>query len=265
MKNFKLKWDPINWPLVIWTLFFGLILFGGFHIYYIAPFQVWMLGAGVVVLVIMIVAGVLQADEHEHHCDHDRHHDHHDEEHCHHEEPHQPVSRHERNFLHLIPLLLFMWVGPQALGVQAISGKSPFMAPRLGSAQPGLADDLDAYEGYYPTNLFALYNIPEFAEKEQQVEITGRVYHPKPYDVPDELKPHDVKTLLFHFTIVCCAADARPLSVVIKGKDISDIEDGAWLKIQGKVKRIPGSRILALFADQAERTGSPEDPYLRMR
>ncbi len=63
MKNFKLKWDPINWPLVIWTLFFGLILLGGFHIYYIAPFQVWMLWAGVVVLVIMIASGVFKTDE----------------------------------------------------------------------------------------------------------------------------------------------------------------------------------------------------------
>ncbi len=157
-------------------------------------------------------------------------------------------------------------VGPSSLGVQAMQGKSPFLAPGASSGRSiDLPDDMDGYEGYFPTDLAALYSLPEFAAKGYPVAVTGKIYHPKPQDVPDGLDPADTHTLLFHFMIRCCAADARPVAVVLSGEGLRDIPNGTWVMLQGKASRIPGSKMLGFAVDEVDDIDEPSYPYLLNR
>ncbi len=264
MNKFNLKLDPASYSLLIWLLFFGLILFGGFHVYYLAPFQVWMLIMGLVGLLMMFSAGVIKPVEEHGHChDHD----------CHHHESHdheQAAPRSERYFLYLLPLVLFMFVGPQPLGVQVMQVKGMFTAPDWGSgldvSQPDLTGPgLDGYEGYFPTDLQALYRIPRLANGRQPVTVEGMIYHPEASETPKDVNPDDAQTLLAHFAMVCCAADARPISVVAVGDGLEDLPEGVWVQAHGRAERMEGSMIVRFIVERIEEIPEPSSPYLLSR
>lgn len=69
--------------------------------------------------------------------------------------------------------------------------------------------------------------------------------------------------LLYRFAITCCAADARPVSVVVKPSDAEIPPDGKWLRVEGRLSATPWRHavLAALEPSKCEAVKAPEDPY----
>jgi uncharacterized repeat protein (TIGR03943 family) len=72
--------------------------------------------------------------------------------------------------------------------------------------------------------------------------------------------------MLFRFAVVCCAADALPLSVTVKTAAARTVNSDAWLKVEGifKLETIKGRYVASIAADSIQPIPMPppEKRYL---
>ena len=71
---------------------------------------------------------------------------------------------------------------------------------------------------------------------------------------------------IFRFAIICCAADALPLWILVNSEESQNLENETWVKVEGKfkIKKINGRQIPNIDAEAVQPipTPAPEKQYL---
>ncbi len=80
--------------------------------------------------------------------------------------------------------------------------------------------------------------------------------------VDDSLPPGQI--VIFRFVIVCCAADAMPVEVVVQSPKTSAFKPDDWIRVTGTLKTElkDGNAVPVIMADKIEPIPTPDDPYL---
>jgi putative membrane protein len=106
----------------------------------------------------------------------------------------------------------------------------------------------------------SLLNLLADAEKFDGKRVTaeGMVYR--------SVKSGDNTFMLFRFAVVCCAADAMPLSVTVKHTDSEALNNDAWVRVDGifTIETSNGKQVPSIAADivQPIPPPPPEKRYL---
>lgn len=68
----------------------------------------------------------------------------------------------------------------------------------------------------------------------------------------------------YRLLMVCCAADASPVGVVVHYDKIESVKNGDWVKVEGTVgfTTFQDHRAVKLVAKRVEPTSRPKDPYV---
>lgn len=80
----------------------------------------------------------------------------------------------------------------------------------------------------------------------------GRVFH-------DEDAPKD-QTTIYRFVVVCCAADAMPVQVLIKSPDAGRCKQDSWIRVEGTLHRTVDGPVID--ATRIKEIPPPAQPYL---
>lgn len=262
-----------NLLLVPWLILFGLIILTGSYRYYIAAFQVITVAVGLGLMLIVFIEGVLPVhgsgqDDGAVCCSHDHHVHEHDHGHGH---PDGVSGKLGRLFLHCIPLVLYLAVGPQTLSVQAAAAKNPFLSAASGPAGDTVipaAEEAVDYSRYDPatfetTDILKLYTDKAFTQAHRGAVIEGLVYKPGAAELPAGLQIEGPPVMLLHFMMICCAADCVPRVVLLENINAVHIPENTWLRVRG-VPGWTGARgdIVKVHVLEWEPIAKPTYPYL---
>jgi hypothetical protein len=134
-------------------------------------------------------------------------------------------------------------------------------------AEPGAASPvLPPPSAAVPLPLLELY-YPKKHPGVTRVETIGRVMIPSAEDlekVPPEVDRADLKLLLYRYVMTCCAADASPVFVVLRGREVGELKVDEWVKVTGTWIPAPGLGDMAkLEVDGLEVIEQPKEPYLQ--
>lgn len=274
-----------------WMAFLGVMLAGGSYAAYIAKFQVWVLvGATALFGVLVLIDALVNRDHH-----HD--HEHHDHDHG------TATDRWVQTLVHLLPLFLFLTMGVTTLGSQSLSGlkhaaphnvlsskqaqgeaadtrsapvpaNDPTSAPQFLPDGPTPTDPLaapitardPAIPSAVPLPLMDLY-YPKKHPGVTRVETIGRLMIPTQEEVdkvPPEMDRADLKLLLYRYVMTCCAADAAPVFVVLRGREPGGLKIDDWVKITGTWIPAPGLGDMAkIEVDGLTVIEQPAEPFLQ--
>jgi hypothetical protein len=226
-----------------WLAFLGLVVGGGHAGTYIVAWQSWLVLGAVIVLALGVVVGLVVGPGHHH--DHDGH-------------DHEAPSWIETG-VHALPLLLFVALGPTALGSHTLSADGQLDATRFVTAAPSEPAIVD---GYHRTDLLALRHDPFLdggmvevvARLGELAEQTTRKRRNTPAPAP--------RPVLFRHVISCCAADGRPIYAWLQNPP-TGLPLDAWVRVRGTVnQRDTGGVIPEITVDSIEAIPQPGDVYL---
>jgi uncharacterized repeat protein (TIGR03943 family) len=106
----------------------------------------------------------------------------------------------------------------------------------------------------------SLLNLLADAEKFDGKRVTaeGMVYRPA--------KNGEKTFMLFRFAIICCAADALPLSIEVQTATAENLKNDTWVRVDGRFNTdiISGKQVSSITADRVRPlpTPPPEKRYL---
>jgi hypothetical protein len=240
-------------------LILGLLVSGAYT-EYVAHWHLYLQITALLLLAIAFVGEIIRSSSAQaaHHC--------HDPG-CGCEAPHTAPLGLNLVAAHLVPLALFLVVGPPMLGLNPDVDKTAGMekVPLLSGTsrqEPQFTED-----GYENTDLLKLHR--DYHEKKrlpEKIALVGQFYRMSEKDLAKNLAglpDEGIKCILFRFIMTCCAADARPLSVWIKSEEPLDVESRVWLELKGKPFILKGkSDFLALKLHKYQKVPKPGNPYL---
>lgn len=117
-----------------------------------------------------------------------------------------------------------------------------------------------------PLPLMELY-YPKKHPGVTRVEVIGRLMIPTADElakVPPEMDRADLKLLLYRYVMTCCAADAAPVFVVLRGHDSEGLKVDEWVKITGTWIPAPGlGDMVKIAVDSLTRIEQPAEPFLQ--
>ncbi len=157
----------------------------------------------------------------------------------------------------LLPLLIGLLSPAEPLSTSALSAKGvSAAAPILNSAQTRQFDLLDQERTILEWTRLFNSQIAPTSYLGQKANVIGFAYH-DPRLPPDQF-------LLSRFVIVCCAADAFALGMVVTWEQSDSLQNDAWIKVKGPVQAITlGQQRLPLIqAESVEMVAPPAQPYL---
>jgi len=195
----------------------------------------------------------------------------------------QPLWRLSLAFLILtVPLVAATFVSPSAFGASAVRNRgivdsleqipaySPPVEPPLPRADGSIGESVAVDpSAYLPKNAAGqiqaetvdlLYASAEPTMREdfenKEVEVIGQFMPARTGN------PNGDRFSLVRMFVMCCAADARPIGVTIRGK--ADFPEMTWLKIIGKAT-FPieaGRRTPLVVADSVEEIDPPDESFI---
>ena len=192
-------------------------------------FWPWVLGAGIVLLVLAFVRGIVVwrqagAVSHVHGDD------------CGHE--HAPGETHAhgniywRVLIHAFPVLLFL------MGLPNSSLSKEWLDRRVDSKEIGKQKEVDAKAG---DTLFDFAELNSLAaDPAKRAEYEGRSVQVK----GQKKKVSETEFTLYTLKMTCCASDMVPLQARIQTEYPLPIDDHKWVEVSGKLQfaKIPGKR-----------------------
>lgn len=99
-----------------------------------------------------------------------------------------------------------------------------------------------------------------------KVETIGRILVPTAEDlkkVPADVDTSEMKLMLYRFHMTCCAADARPVFIILLGHDTKGLENETWAKVTGRWVPAPGlGDMVKLVVEKLEIVPPPAEPYI---
>lgn len=132
-------------------------------------------------------------------------------------------------------------------------------------AAPTTAKD-PATPAAVPLPLMELY-YPKKHPGVTRIETIGRLMIPTQEEidkVPPEVDRTDLKLLLYRYVMTCCAADAAPVFVVLRGREPGDLKVDDWVKITGTWIPAPGLGDMAkIEVDSLTIIEQPAEPFLQ--
>jgi len=153
---------------------------------------------------------------------------------------------------------LFLWtVYGQSLGAHALSKKT-FDADEIISLPQTPPEQLSIQDSSVKSAslLDLLKNSDEF--EGAHVATEGMVFRSN--TIPENTFK------IFRFVIICCAADALPLWILVNSEESQNLENETWVKVEGKfkIKKINGRQIPNIDAEAVDPipTPAPEKQYL---
>lgn len=230
---------------LLWLAFLGVIAGGGHTTTYVAAWQQWLvLGTVGLVALGLLLAWLGGGHAHAHG------HDHHD---------HAPTSWSE-TAVHALPLLLFLAIGPTALGSHALDGAGQLDATAFAAPTAPKATTAD---GRAVTDLLALRYDPLLAGG--RIELVARLGAIADPTVRRKrgAPPPAPRPVLFRHVISCCAADGRPIYAWLAGEPPPGLPPDAWVRVRGTVDaRETGGVIPVITAEDITAIAAPAEAYL---
>jgi uncharacterized repeat protein (TIGR03943 family) len=167
--------------------------------------------------------------------------------------------------------LLFLWViHGESLGTHTLTKRSLSlkmgMSPALQSADADSSGSFSKDGTVEPVTLIELKIDRRQELIGKRVSTDGIIYRGKERlrDFLLEELPAD-SFILFRFRIICCAADAVPIGVLVSG-DRADLKDDGWIRVTGQyvIKEIGGDTIPCIKAEEIREIPPPppEERYL---
>lgn len=133
------------------------------------------------------------------------------------------------------------------------------------TAAPIIAKD-PAIPTAVPLPLMELYYVKKHPGV-TRVETIGRLMIPTQEEidkVPPEIDRADLKLLLYRYVMTCCAADAAPVFVVLRGRDPGELKVDQWVKVTGTWIPAPALGDMAkLEVDSLTPIEQPAEPFLQ--
>lgn len=126
------------------------------------------------------------------------------------------------------------------------------------------ADDINPH--FQHVNLLTCYRGgPEWEGR--AVEVIVSIAHLSPErrkQLPPEVAALNAPVMGFRLVMICCIADAWPISVAISGANIGDADEDSWVRVRGTLQRIetPRGPMLHLTAQEWQAVPRPRNPYL---
>ena len=151
----------------------------------------------------------------------------------------------------LLPLIFILVVVDQGMGTHAFSRKV------TGSEQAALSATLSSRTEKSNTGKEnGLLNLPDIIRGMQRLE--GRQVTTEGLFYKDPNLPKD-QAILFRFQMVCCAADAMPVWILLERADMIEAANETWLQVSGTLKRasINGNEVAAIAIETADIKPSP--------
>ena len=116
-----------------------------------------------------------------------------------------------------------------------------------------------------PLPLMELY-YPKKHPGVTRIETIGRLMIPTAEEmekVPPEVDRADLRLLLYRYVMTCCAADAAPVFVVLRGREAEGLKIDDWVKITGTWIPAPGMGDMAkIEIDSLTLIEQPAEPFL---
>lgn len=192
---------------------------------------------------------------------------------------HQPADHHQpparaptdhvlQTLIHCLPLFLITSLGVTSLGGQAFRVSS--LGPD-GFRAPTATADHDSHD----FNLADVY--ADKAELPAEATLIGMIFAPTAADFASlpgvdlggfdaGKKPAPSPVMLYRFQIVCCAADAVPLFVMLDGLDRTRFANDTWITVRGRLDRPqPPTNLGTLHVIDSQAIPAPAEPYLRRK
>ncbi len=246
---------------LIWAGVFGIFYFSGEYVEFLNPQFSWLMISGFVLCIsFFAVLFLLGPTTSSGCCGHENHN-------------HAAGPSVLRMLILLVPVLFAMNYGSwqlgsfafdkRAVGLTRVGGTNDNAARRTDSAvtQPGdsasgtvalLPDDGRVNE----VTLVEIHN--RFEQLAGKKVSTQGMFMSETPGLPDN------SWVIFRFLVVCCAADAQPMAVMIKGTRPVGVPDESWLKIDGTLKSIElnGQPALVIEAEKVSQIDAPGVPYM---
>ena len=225
-----LKWLPV--PVFgVWTVLFTWLLVGGKYQTFLQP-SLWpLLAIGLVITLLFAAVAFLPAQSGHSHT-------------------HGQASW-ARAAILLMPIAYMLVSANASLGSHAFSKRSlggiPLFASSAGRPQGAVEGEATIIE--------ILSNPNGFIGK--HVETAGAIYR------AERLKPGSF--LIFRFLIVCCAADAQPVALLVDAGDLAIPETDLWVLVSGTVEavQVEDKQAPCIRADRIEVVDPPPPPNKR--
>ncbi len=282
-----------------WMAFLAVLLLGGGYLSYIAAWQRWVLIAATALFAFLVLIDALvnrAAAAHDH--------DHHDHDHGNATDQWVQTLVHLLPlFLFLTlgvttlgsqPLVDFTRPAPTSVltsrhaadptpatpttrdapATTPVAPPAPAGNPALALDGPTPTDPLapppavgdPAVPAAVPLPLMELY-YPKKHPGVKRIETIGRLMIPTAEEVaqtPPEIDRADLKLLLYRYVMTCCAADAAPVFVVLRGREPTDLKVDDWVKITGTWIPAPGLGDMAkIEVDSLTVIEQPKEPFLQ--
>lgn len=232
---------------------------------YVRPsMQRWLLLSGAVLLglgVWMLVSDVLAERRSGHGAD-DQEHDHDHDDHDHAEHDHRPARV---GWLLLVPFVVAFVVDPAALGAYAVDRSSVTRVPT--NTEFDLADHIASHSFGGQAVDLTLLQVYVAANDTADAELLA--------DTPVRTEGFIVTTpdgevVVARLVIGCCAGDALPVSVALRGIDTDGLTDDTWVRIEGTFDPVATAareaegqlEMPVLVATGLETIDAPDLPYL---
>ncbi len=152
-----------------------------------------------------------------------------------------------------LPMAATSHLSPTAFEKRSIAKSRPLVEGEMFSGRPQVTVDGND-EGGSVDLLSLSINPRAFIGK--MIKTKGTVYRDKSIG--------DNRFLLYRLIMWCCAADARPVGVLVKPMKPNDLEQGQWVEVEGVVERVLIYDKPAIVISEARvRTiQAPRSPYL---
>lgn len=241
---------------LIWAGVFAFFYFSGSYVEFLNPQFSWLMISGLLLCALFFVVLFMTGPASDTDCcGHDHHH-----------HGHGPSVL--RMLILLVPVLFAMNYGSWQLGTFAFDKRAVGLTRMGGSNDSRAATAIDmpastaasaAVElvaAARPVTLVEIHN--RFEHLVDKKIITQGMYMSETPGLPQD------SWVIFRFLIVCCAADAQPMAVMIKGPRPVGIADEAWVEVEGTLRGIElnGQPAVAVEADKVSSIVAPKVPYM---
>lgn len=165
----------------------------------------------------------------------------------------------------LLPLL-YMVAGGAASGLDSHAFQKRFIGLRAqptkrpsGLLPPVIDKGKNTPTTTRPGGQVTLLELAEWMDHFAGKEVTtiGRVFRHE--DQPDDT------CWLFRFTMICCAADAIPIGVIVRHPSVGSLDRDTWIRVRGRAEidtTDDGHKTLRIRADRVQKIEPPSDPYM---
>ncbi len=234
---------------LVWSVVFGVFYFSGIYVEFLNPQFSWLMLLGFI-LCSVFFAVLFACGPNRHECGHADHHH---------------GASILRMMILLTPVMFALNYGSWQLGSFAFDKRAVGVTRVGGIAENGNKTGdvaslpiVKTSENSEPVEVSLVEIHSKFEKLTGRKVITQGMYMSETPGLPED------SYVIFRFLIVCCAADAQPLAVMIRGNRPAGVSDEKWLQVEGVLKStdINGNVAVIIEAEKIVPVSAPKNPYM---